>query len=153
MGPLARTPSSVAGITSGNPAQSATTGTPKRVLSLLGVGQTDPWAWNGLAKELHGQVEKSVLLTMHGESITGGELNDIVAYLHALPPAPPVAPPGDGEDGAAIGRGRVMAGGFEARCARTSTTGGLRSLRCEGRQGLSLETPGVTSGREHCRGW
>ena len=39
---------------------------PKRVLSLLGVGDTAPWAWNGSVDDLEAQVRKSVQTTMHG---------------------------------------------------------------------------------------
>jgi Di-haem cytochrome c peroxidase len=41
-------------------------GTPKRVLSLLGVKDTGPWAWNGGMPDLETQVRNSVKSTMQG---------------------------------------------------------------------------------------
>src|SRR4029077_18036898 len=35
-------------------------GAPKRVLSLLGVAQTGPWAWNGEVHDLETQIKKSI---------------------------------------------------------------------------------------------
>src|SRR5439155_22565757 len=59
-------------------------GTPKRVLSLLGVGDTGPWAWNGGVKDLGAQVRKSVATTMQGAKLSPGQEGDLVAYLGTL---------------------------------------------------------------------
>jgi YVTN family beta-propeller protein len=79
-------------------------GTPKRVLSLRGVKDTGPWAWNGSMPDLESQVRKSVLTTMHGRKPTAEQVADLVAYLKTLPPPPPPGP----ADEAAVGRGREV---------------------------------------------
>jgi YVTN family beta-propeller protein len=65
-----------------------TYGTPKRVLSLRGVGDTGPWAWNGSIAKLEDQVRKSIETTMHGKKPTDEQVRDLTAYLKSLPPAP-----------------------------------------------------------------
>jgi YVTN family beta-propeller protein len=65
-----------------------TFGTPKRVLSLLGVRDTAPYAWNGSMSDLESQVRKSILTTMHGRNPTDQQVADLAAYLRTLPPAP-----------------------------------------------------------------
>ncbi len=67
--------------------------TPKRVLTLRGVGPTEPWAWNGSQIDLRHQVSKSIELTMAGPGvnaprITGREIESIVSYISSLSPAP-----------------------------------------------------------------
>jgi YVTN family beta-propeller protein len=66
-----------------------TYGTPKRILSLRGVGDTGPWAWNGSITKLEDQVRKSIETTMHGKKPTDDQVRDLTAYLKSLPPAPP----------------------------------------------------------------
>ena len=68
-------------------------GDPKRIPSLLGVGETGPWAWNGKMDSLEQQVKKSVVTTMHGEPLSDGETADLTAYLRSLrmPNAPTAA--------------------------------------------------------------
>lgn len=69
---------------------------PKRVLSLLGVADTAPWAWNGGIDSLEAQIRKSVATTMRGPDGTGelteDQLAALTAYLKTLAPAPPVRP-------------------------------------------------------------
>ena len=65
-------------------------GAPKRVPSLLGVGSTKPWAWNGSIDSLGAQVDKSVETTMHGSPLNATQRKDLVAFLKSLPPAPAV---------------------------------------------------------------
>ena len=67
-------------------------GAPKRVPSLLGVGETGPWAWSGIAERLEDQVRKSVTLTMRGHAPSREELADLTAYLRSLQAAAPEAP-------------------------------------------------------------
>ena len=64
-------------------------GTPKRVLSLLGVGQTGPWAWTGEVKTLEQQMTNSIKNTMQGKAPTDEQVAALVAYLKTLP-APPI---------------------------------------------------------------
>lgn len=89
-----------------------TLGTPKRVLTLMGVALTYRWAWNGQIANLHEQVEKSLTQTMHEKHASAGELarrvNDLTAFLHTLPFPPPLAPPsGDEEEAKAVAEGRA----------------------------------------------
>ena len=63
-------------------------GTPKRVLSLLGVRDTAPYAWNGSMADLDSQVRKSILTTMHGNKPSEQQVADLAAYLRTLPPPP-----------------------------------------------------------------
>ncbi len=70
-----------------------TEGAPKRTPTLLGTSLTDPWSWRGDLRELRDQVRKSVEMTMHSAPDIGQhEIDDLVAYLHTLPPPPPREP-------------------------------------------------------------
>ena len=59
-------------------------GAPKRVLSLLGVADTRPYAWDGGMRRLEDQVVKSVKTTLRGRALTDGEVTDLAAYLRTL---------------------------------------------------------------------
>jgi cytochrome c peroxidase len=66
-----------------------TFGTPKRVLSLLGHGDTAPMAWNGGNESLEEQVHKSIKVTMQSDtSPTEEQVNAIAAFVRQLPPPP-----------------------------------------------------------------
>ena len=65
-------------------------GAPKRVLSLLGVGRTGPWAWNGEMHDLEPQIKKSVETTMRGRSPRDEQVQALTAFLKTLPAAPSV---------------------------------------------------------------
>jgi cytochrome c peroxidase len=88
-------------------------GAPKRVPTLLGVGDTGPWGWNGGKADLKTQLRESVRSTMHGRA-SESQIADLEAYLRSLPPAPAV--PGQGSAWqASLGRGKKV---FEAQgCA------------------------------------
>src|SRR5262249_25221844 len=62
--------------------------TPKRVLSLLGAGDTAPWAWNGAMPDLETQVRRSIESTMQGRKPSAQQVGDLVAYLKSLSPPP-----------------------------------------------------------------
>jgi YVTN family beta-propeller protein len=64
-------------------------GAPKRVLSLLGAGDTGPWAWNGQLTSLEEQVQNSVTKTMQGAAPDEKDVAALVAYVKSLPPPPP----------------------------------------------------------------
>ncbi len=66
-----------------------TFGTPKRILSLLGTRDNNPWAWNGQFRELHQQVQASVTSSMRGKPLSPGQLVDLVSFLHTLDFPPP----------------------------------------------------------------
>jgi YVTN family beta-propeller protein len=65
-------------------------GTPKRVPSLLGVGDTAPYGWTGRVKDLNTQVGASVETTMRGAKLTPSQEADMQAYLQTLAPPPPL---------------------------------------------------------------
>lgn len=83
-----------------------TFGTPKRILTLLGTRDANPWAWNGEFRELHQQVRQSIASSMQGREPAQTDLNDIVAFLHTLEPAPPRFAPVTDEDLQLVDRGR-----------------------------------------------
>jgi len=84
-------------------------GTPKRVLSLLGTRDNNPWAWNGSLRTLHEQVVQSVSSSMQGGRLPLQQANDLVAYLHSLHAAPPIlSEPRSPEDNRLIEHGRAV---------------------------------------------
>jgi YVTN family beta-propeller protein len=83
-------------------------GTPKRVLTLLGVKDTGPWAWNGTAATLEAQVRATVESTLQGRRLSAAQEGDLVAYLRTLAPAPPLGRFRETKDGEAVGRGREV---------------------------------------------
>jgi YVTN family beta-propeller protein len=89
-----------------------TYGTPKRILSLRGVGDTGPWAWTGNMPTLEAQIQKSVTTTMRGLPLSQEQVADLAAYLRTLP-APPRLPVADA---AAVERGRAV---FEGHSCHT----------------------------------
>lgn len=106
------------------------TGAPKRVLTLLGGRDANPWGWTGTVRILHEQVTKSVRNTMHGKQLPMQQVIDLVAYMHALDAAPPLFPESEEpEDIELLTHGRAV---FEkAGCVRchvpplTYTTDGV----------------------------
>jgi DNA-binding beta-propeller fold protein YncE len=58
--------------------------TAKRVLSLRGVRETAPYAWDGRFASLADQVRHSVTSTMQGEPISEDNVQDLVAFLETL---------------------------------------------------------------------
>lgn len=83
-------------------------GTPKRILSLFGTRDNNPWAWNGSLRTLHEQTAQSVFSSMAGE-LPAAKINDLVAFLHTLPPAPPLRPvPESADDERLLERGRAV---------------------------------------------
>jgi cytochrome c peroxidase len=81
-------------------------GTPKRILTLLGVKDTGPWAWNGQMPDLEAQVRTSIKSTMQGPAPTDEQVRDLVAYLQSLPPAPSLAKARGVVEAEAVKRGR-----------------------------------------------
>jgi YVTN family beta-propeller protein len=83
-------------------------GTPKRIPSLRGVGETGPWAWNGSISRLGSQVRKSIESTMQGPKPTDTQVEELTAYLKTLLPARPRTDFQDHPDRVAIERGREI---------------------------------------------
>lgn len=84
------------------------TGAPKRVLSLLGVGETGPWGWNGKKASLLTQVHQSAASTMKGRGISRAAAEDIVAFLKTLRPPPPFQAAHSAEEKQVVIRGRAL---------------------------------------------
>ena len=83
-------------------------GAPKRVLSLLGGRDNNPWAWNGSMRSLHDQVRKSGETTMRGDGFNPRQINDLVAFLHTLESPPPFSPPKNETDRDMIRQGERL---------------------------------------------
>ena len=67
-------------------------GAPKRVLSLLGISDTAPYAWNGAAVTLEDQIRNSIKTTMQGdEEPTERQLKALDAYIRTLSLPPSLA--------------------------------------------------------------
>ena len=90
-------------------------GTPKRILSLLGTRDNNPWAWNGKFRELHEQVGSSFTTTLNGDPLSTPEISDVVAYLHTLKAPPPVEVESSSEDVEQIQAGRELFAGLGCR--------------------------------------
>ena len=84
-------------------------GAPKRVLSLLGVRDTLPLAWNGQVQTVQRQIENSIEKTMQREEpLPRGEVKAIAAYLQTLELPPSLDVLRGTVDAAAIERGRTV---------------------------------------------
>lgn len=84
-------------------------GAPKRVISLLGVKETSPYAWNGGRHDLGEQIKASVTVTMQGNKpLTDKQTASLVAYLETLEAPPSIEKLRGTQDDAAIGRGKTL---------------------------------------------
>jgi cytochrome c peroxidase len=83
-------------------------GTPKRVLSLLGVRDTGPWAWNGKMPDLETQIRSSLKSTMQGRTPKEIDVNDLTAFLKTLPAPPSLLKARGVADADAVQRGRKV---------------------------------------------
>jgi cytochrome c peroxidase len=87
----------------------ASFGAPKRVLSLLGVKDTLPLAWNGQVQSLRRQIENSLDKTMQREEpLPLEQVKAIAAYVETLENPPPLAVLRGTVDQPAIDRGRTV---------------------------------------------
>ncbi|MCA9268374.1 MAG: c-type cytochrome, partial [Planctomycetales bacterium] len=91
-------------------------GAPKRVLSLLGVKDTAPYAWNGSSASLAEQIKRSSAMTMQGRELSEQEIGRMVAYLQTLEPPPSVDALRGGQDQKSVARGKTLFG--ELRCVK-----------------------------------
>ncbi len=61
-------------------------GAPKLVPSLLGVGDSGPWAWNGSMSALQDQIRKSLRTTLHARDGSAETVQALAAFLRTLQP-------------------------------------------------------------------
>ena len=80
----------------------------KRVLSLLGVGETAPWSWGGGVSELSQQIKKSIATTMRGPVPSDEGIDAIVSYLLQLEAPPSESEARENQNHDAIERGRQV---------------------------------------------
>lgn len=71
----------------------STFNTPKSILSLLGTGATEPWAWEANQIDLRNQIRSSITSTMGGPGMHAPQVNDRLvesmnSYIGQLQPAP-----------------------------------------------------------------
>jgi YVTN family beta-propeller protein len=86
-------------------------GASKRVLSLLGVAGTAPFAWNGQVEDLETQIQNSVIHTMQGSKrLSEPKMAAMVAYLESLSPPPSLDRLRGTLDVAAVARGKGLFG-------------------------------------------
>lgn len=101
-----------------------TSETPKRVLSLLGTGDTGPWSWNGSMTRLYDQLHRGLETTMKADAkyINDRSVAALSAFVQSLPPPPSLASArGEPVDVKAIERGQKVFGEF--RCNRCHKPG------------------------------
>ena len=123
-------------------------GAPKLVLSLLGSGETGPWAWDGSVADLEEQVRKSVETTMRGTPPTDQQVSDLTAYVRSLAPPIVYVTPARG-DADHVDRGRAV---FLAR--KCDACHAPPSYTTHGRYdvGLTDEVGNRKSTRPRCEG-
>ena len=97
-------------------------GDPKRVLSLLGVSDTGPWAWNGQVKTLEEQVANSIETTMQGRAGTEKEVSALVAYVKTLPAPSQFSAADDDRVDVQVQRGAELFNALECRRCHTPPT-------------------------------
>jgi len=83
-------------------------GTPKRALSLLGVKETGPWAWDGRMPDLESQVRNSLKSTLQGPQPRAEQVRDLTAYLRTLEAPPAVRKARGAMDSEILKRGRLV---------------------------------------------
>ena len=128
-------------------------GAAKRVLSLLGVKDTLPLAWNGQVQSLERQIHNSVENTMQREdTLPREDVAAIAAYLKTLELPPPLDDLRGTRDAAAIERGRLV---FERHdCASchappTYTVAGAFDVGLRDSQGVKEFNPPSLRGISH----
>jgi YVTN family beta-propeller protein len=128
-------------------------GAPKRVLSLLGVRDTLPLAWNGQIQTLTRQIENSIEKTMQREEpLARDQTKALASYLQTLELPPPLDELRQTMDAAAIERGRLV---FEKRncadchAAPTYTSPEAYDVGLRDSQGNTLFNPPSLRGLSH----
>lgn len=126
-----------------------TEGAPKRVLSLLGVGETGPWGWNGRKSTLPKQIHQSAASTMRGRGVSDESAADIAAFLTTLSPPPPYQPAVTPADRKLVNDGRRL---FESlsctdcHSGATLTSADVYDVGLEDQRGLRHFNPPTLRG-------
>lgn len=97
-------------------------GQSKRVLSLLGVSETGPWAWNGQVKTLDEQVTNSIEKTMQGTTSKESDVAALVAFLKSLPAPPRRRISNDIPTATLVGRGERLFDTLDCKRCHTPPT-------------------------------
>lgn len=97
-------------------------GAPKRILSLLGVSETGPWAWLGNKQHLNDQLHQSLRLTMQGRRLASGDVGDLNAFLTTLKPPPPFQPATSPDDLLVVEQGRRLFESLECNSCHAGHT-------------------------------
>lgn len=97
-------------------------GESKRVLSLLGVAETGPWAWNGHVKTLDEQVANSIEKTMQGAAPKESNVSALVAFLKSLPVPPQRRISNDIPTATLVGRGERLFDTLDCKRCHTPPT-------------------------------
>ncbi len=127
-------------------------GAPKRILSLLGVSETGPWAWNGSKQSLTDQVHQSVRSTMQSRKLSDENATRLVAFLKTLKPPPPFQPAVSPKDEATIEQGRQLFDALNCKSChqgRTLTSSGLFDVGLSDRMGMNKYNPPSLRGVGH----
>ncbi|MBI1901479.1 MAG: c-type cytochrome [Planctomycetia bacterium] len=83
-------------------------GAAKKVLSLLGVSETAPYAWTGKMPDLKSQIRKSIRTTMQGRERADEEVEALAAFMETLRPPPPLDVARGTLDAATVERGKAL---------------------------------------------
>ncbi len=122
-------------------------GAPKRIPTLLGVGDSAPWAWNGKQKSLRQQVHKSIKLTMIGDekrTIKDADVAAISAFIKTLAPPPSLAAAREPTDPEAVAAGKKVfaaAGCNKCHAAPAFTTSQTYDVGLQDENGQSRFNP------------
>lgn len=86
-------------------------GSPKRVISLLGVHGTEPLAWTGKVADIETQIKRSIRQTMRGEPISSANVEAMASYIRGLRAPPPLPAESAGSGGTGDSHAEQIASG------------------------------------------
>ncbi len=103
-------------------------GAPKQVISLRGVSDSGPWAWNGSKKILEDQIRTSLIISMQTQLPEEQlPIDSLAAYMRTLPPAPSMSE----------ARGAMMSKDESTRLRKTFETAGC--VQCHSGETLTSD--------------